>query len=571
MSANKNTAEQEHIDRHSTLISTLKNDPVWRNLSEEIHLKAILLGNSLTYDFREMLTQADNVENAGILMWKLIKPYKPEVLVGPGLGATPLLYGIAAAALKDGENLSIMMVRDKRKEHNRRRWVEGAKFRENARAIIIDDFLGKGSAIALVEEALRADGRKLQICAVAIFYDLWEPLGSRQISLGRYPVVSLFKRHDIGLSRDCHDAAPPLMKGEYPDFIDKPQWWRFNLNGHTDHPLKCSPVIADNAVFVGDDHSRIWRFDGETGETDWQYQSLGTPLKGIVQRLQFADNSISFGCYDGTVTRLDCKTGDVVWRWRQDSHVHATPEVDLANQRIFVNTEQENYGAAFGHLIALDWRNGQLLWQHTHKYWPPASPVYSALHNLVMATCNDKTLTCVDANNGEIKWQKKTRGMVRGKPGINSTSVFVASETGYLQSYDLVTGDEKWSRRHGAPNRHQFLHTDEEFVYVLDGQYHLSAFNTTNGELCWISKLRAKGVTAPVPFGQHFIVLSENGAIAVIDSRKKIKLWESYAGGHYQQPPAVGYINDQPFMALASNASGLKAFKIHSYYDQSHD
>ncbi len=499
-------------------------------------------------------------------MWQLIKPFEPEVLVGPGLGATPLLYGIANAALQDGIDLSIMMVRDKRKEHNRRRWVEGARRPENSRAIIIDDFLGQGSAVNLVEAALTADERKLNICAVAILFDMWEPLGSRQISISKCPVVSLLKRHDIGLSRDCYDAVPPLMQGSYPAFINKPAWWRFELNSNNQHPLKCAPVIADNAVFVGDDQSRIWRFDGASGETNWQYQSLGRPQKGIVQRLQFADNSIVFGCYDGTITRLEANSGKVIWRWRQDSHVHATPALDLANRRIFINTEQENGGAAFGHLFALDWDSGRVLWQYTHGYWPPASATYSAPHNAVVATCNDRSIVCVDASTGQLRWQKETKGMVRGKPGINAHAVFVSTENSYLHSYDLATGEERWVRRHGKGKHHQYLHVDKDLVYALDGQCHLSVFDAESSELRWVNRLRETGNWTPVSFEKYMLVLSENGALAILDPQKEIKVWEGFVGGHYRQPPAVGYVNQQPVLATASNHSGLKVFKIHPFY-----
>ena len=106
----------------------------------------------------------------------------------------------------------------------------------------------KGSAVPLVESALKADGHDLNICAAAIFFDMWEPLGSRQISVSRFPVVSLFKRHDIGLSRDCFDAQPPLMKGTAPDFISEPKWWRFDFNPDKFNMVKSAPVIVDDAV-----------------------------------------------------------------------------------------------------------------------------------------------------------------------------------------------------------------------------------------------------------------------------------------------------------------------------------
>jgi hypothetical protein len=173
------------------------------------------------------------------------------VQVGPGFGASPLLFATAFAALElDGVRLQVLMVRDKRKEHHQKRWVEGDRAAaQGARAVLIDDFMGGGSAWPLVRQALAEDEVALDIAAVAVFFDMWMPLGSRQITMAGCPVHALFTRHDIGFSRDCFDAVPPLMKGTQPELVGpRPLWWRFGLNEKAGYPLKCAPVVADEAV-----------------------------------------------------------------------------------------------------------------------------------------------------------------------------------------------------------------------------------------------------------------------------------------------------------------------------------
>ena len=332
----------------------------WERLRREIYRRGMRFGEQLSFDFRELLTDAGNARDAGVLMWEMLRDLRPEVLLGPGFGATPLLYTIALAALADGVNLQILMVRDRRKGHNQKRWVEGHRpSAEGKRAVVIDDFMRAGSALPLVEKALAADKVKLDIQCVALFFDMWEPLGSRQISVAKYPVLSLFTRHDVGLSRDCFDAVPPLMKGRAPDFIAvDPVWWRFNLNHDIGYPTKCAPIIHGGGAFAADDSSRLWRHDLRTGEVDWCVDSLARPPKGVVQLLQAVDDSLVYGCYDGTVTRVDAASGDIIWRWRIDSSIHATPWVDLGSRRLFINTEQWNGGRPTGHLQCLDWDSG---------------------------------------------------------------------------------------------------------------------------------------------------------------------------------------------------------------------
>lgn len=570
--ANRIASAAEAIEAAEQTRVRLQMDSEWEWLRRQIYKRALFFADTLHFDFRLLLTDARCAELAGRLLWQLIRPFSPEVLVGPGFGAMPLLYATALAAFRDNVRLQVLMIRDKRKGHNQKKWVEGWRQPDNSRAIVLDDFMAGGSAVPLVEEALAADGHVLDIQAVAVFFDMWKPLGSRQISTSRYPVIPLYKRHDIGLSRDCFDAVPPLMKGAYPDFVGKPSWWRFGLHEKAIDALKSSPVVAENAVFVADDNCRVWRHNAENGDIEWRYDSLSTHRKGIVQQLQYvaeqgaSSGSLVFGCYDGTVTRLSARTGDVIWRWRQDTNVHATPEIDHTHSRLFINTEHDSKNSPFGHLYALDWKTGKTLWSYQHGWWPPGSPAYDGTTQTVIATCNDQSVVAVDANSGVLRWKKTIRGMVRGKPVTAKGRVFLASEHGKLVSLDIANGETLWERNYGRGEMHLFLKVVGDAIFVLDGRWHFTAFDINTGEIRWLSRLRSTGNWCPVVFGKYLIVLSRDGGLAIFDPQREIKVWEGYIGGQYRQPPAVGRTAIGNVLAAASNTDGLKVFRIHDFY-----
>jgi outer membrane protein assembly factor BamB/orotate phosphoribosyltransferase len=547
--------------------------PEWELLRRQIIDKAIYFSDQLVFDFRRMLTQNRNAEMAGRLMWQLVKPYAPQVLIGPGFGASSLLFSTALAALADGVELQTLMVRDKRKAHNQKRWVEGDHASAaGKRAVMLDDFMKAGSALPLVRDALKADSVKLDIVALALFFDMWEPLGSRQISTSQLPVLSLFTRHDIGLSRDCHDAVPPLMKGSAPDLVsDTPRWWRVGLNKDMAYPTKCAPVIADGAVFVADEHSTLWKHDLGTGDIRWSVPSLETPKKGIVQKLQHVQGSLIYGCYDGSVTRLDAGTGDLQWRWKIDSSIHATPTIDEAGGRIFINTEQWNGGQPCGHLQCLDLATGRQLWKHRHAWWPPGSAAYCADTGIVAAPCNDESLIALEGLTGLVKWRQKTEGLVRGQPLVKvvggESRLFVATERGRLHCFDMATGELIWTRRYGQGMWHQFLVADEHCVFVMDGKWHFMALDLDSGATRWLSRLRSPGCWQPVRCGSYLVVLSRQGHLAVLDPARELKVWEGRIPGNYHQPPAIGLdASGRSVLAAASSSSGLLAFDVHAHY-----
>lgn len=530
--------------------------------------RVVRLGTKVTFDFKELLTQARFAHTAGKALWALIRRFEPEVVVAPGFGGAPLLYATALAAFEqDGVDLAIWMVRDQRKSYYRKRWIEGPRFEHAPRVVMLDDFIGRGSAVSLVDQALAEEGMQADLRAIAVVYDAWSWNGSRQLSVSRCPVLSVFRRHELGLTRDCHDARPPHMKGSAPPLVGKPLWWRFEFNGASDKPNKCAPTIADGALFAADDQARMWRFDAATGEPEWCRESLQRHPKGIVQRLQHADGSIVYGCYDGTVTRLDARTGRILWRWKIDCFVHATPELDLDGGRVFVNTESFGPRGPGGSLVAMDWQSGRVLWRHRHAFWAAGSARHDAGHGVVVAPCNDESLVCVDAANGEQRWRVTTDGLVRGQPAIAGAAVVVCTENGWLQAFDIATGALLRQRRSGMGGKlHQFTRVEDGVVYAFDENRHLAAFDVDDFRLRWISTLRGAASWQPVRWGRFLIVLSRSGELAAFDAQAGVKTWEGHVGGDYRQSPAVGLVAGEPMLVCASHHDGLKAFRIDPFY-----
>lgn len=421
----------------------------------------------------------------------------------------------------------------------------------------------RGSALSLIETALKADNHKLHLLAFVVFFDMWQPLGSRQITVSKMPVRTIFKRHDIGLTRDAFDATPPLMKGSYPPFVEStPKWWRMGLNQTISYIHKSAPLIANGAVFAADDNSNLWRHNLETGDIEWQLPSLIKTEKAIVQKLQIHENSLIYGCYDGTVSKVNSENGEIHWRMRQDSSIHATPIVDLDKRRVYINTEQWNNGKPHGHLQCLNWDSGLVEWSHKHPYWPPGSPHLDPASKIVVATCNDLSIVALNSETGQLIWKQKTHGLVRGRPTIWKSSIFAATETGRLYRFDLQTGTVQWIVRFGRGQMHSIPKIIDNQVSVLEGKWHYSFFDVETGELTDIHRLRDAGLYQSESCGRYEVVLSKGGQLAVFDLSKKLKVWEDYVGGTYHQPPSIA----DGHLAIASNNQGLKLFKINEYY-----
>jgi outer membrane protein assembly factor BamB len=181
----------------------------------------------------------------------------------------------------------------------------------------------------------------------------------------------------------------------------------------------------------------------------------------------------------------------------------------------------------------------------------------------VFAPCNDQSLIAVNANTGTLAWTAYTRGLVRGRPTIWQGKVLVATESGSLECFDGVSGQPVWAVKYGQGLWHQFLQITGDCALVMDGKWHISAFDLQTGELRWLSRLRSPGCWAPIAYGRYCVVLSRQGHLAVFCPEREIKIWEGSIPGIYHQPPAVA----QGKLVAASNTAGLLAFDIHPDYE----
>lgn len=71
-----------HVQRFGArppgLLPEVRNRPQWEALRRQIYARAMHMGTHLSYDFRELLTDAANARSAGQLMWQLVKPLAPR-------------------------------------------------------------------------------------------------------------------------------------------------------------------------------------------------------------------------------------------------------------------------------------------------------------------------------------------------------------------------------------------------------------------------------------------------------------------------------------------------------------
>ena len=126
-------------------------------------------------DTRIPMLDSDLFEEVGQVLADRLRERELSQVVGYGFGAYPLVCSVLSAA--DGEPFNGGLVRDERKEHGRRRLVEGPIDRDEP-VVLLDDIINSGRSASQALGLLRRAGLDV-VGLLTLFNFTWSSGQSR--------------------------------------------------------------------------------------------------------------------------------------------------------------------------------------------------------------------------------------------------------------------------------------------------------------------------------------------------------------------------------------------------------
>jgi len=366
------------------------------------------------WDLREMLLSGEYVTIAAKILWQKIKKYQPEIIYGDGYGAGPLLFRIQQIAEDDNYKLPILWLRDKRKDHNRKRLIEGPRPKANARAVYVDDLFSYGTTWSKIPEKLKEEKIKIQTVALVCILDLWRnggKGGTRRIHAKGYPIESIFTRHHLGITRI--DGTKLTVKKLLHRLLTKNLG---NPRGVQDR-LKCPPKIYKDKIFHCTDQGDLYCVNINDGKILWKYQPVVPYHKEIevIQDFQIFEDKLYYASYDGTCRCIDINLGKLIWQRLVSTYQHSTPEIDSQRRCLYLNAELsvERFDKTINKTKQLNDQSdiscynidtGDLIWRSEPVTGTGPGSVTLINKDKIIVGSNNKSLRCYSANNGSLLW-----------------------------------------------------------------------------------------------------------------------------------------------------------------------
>ena len=271
--------------------------------------------------------------------------------------------------------------------------------------------------------------------------------------------------------------------------------WNSDIgDGATDEiPLTAQPIIVDGRIFTLDTDSNLTAFDITSGKqlwrTDVRDEQEDEPVIGGGIGFSNAVLYVTAG-YD-EIFAIAPSSGEIIWRKDMPAAIRAAPTI--MDERVFVLTMDNR-------LLALDARDGSLLWEHiglseSAGLIGAASP--AANRDIVVPAFSSGELTALRVENGSLAWSdnlsnvRRMGGLeslsdIKALPVIDKGLVIAISFSGRLVAIDERTGTRVWQREIGGS---QTPWIAGNHVFVISSNNELVALSRDTGSIHWVSEL----------------------------------------------------------------------------------
>ncbi len=294
------------------------------------------------------------------------------------------------------------------------------------------------------------------------------------------------------------------------------------VGSDSDGRLTASPIVVGGRIYVLDSQATVRAFSAQNGATIWARPLApeGKDGEGAFGGGLASDGSRIYATSAfGEVLALDAGSGAIIWRRPFGAPIRSAPTV--SNGRLFFS----NVG---NDVYALSTIDGGEMWRYQGTTQQASiiasnSPAVSGNYVTVPYTTGD--LLVFEVGSGLLAWSDNLIGRsvansastisdIAGRPVIEDGAVFAISHSGRMASFQLASGEERWSIEISGT---QTPWVAGDYVFIIAGQRTMAAVARRNGGIRWSANLPSRGVwSGPVVGGGRLLAVSSKGVLASV-------------------------------------------------------
>lgn len=257
--------------------------------------------------------------------------------------------------------------------------------------------------------------------------------------------------------------------------------WRAELGA----PVEAPALWHGGMVYVGDTAGVFHALAAADGAVAWRFQTGGqiTGSANVFTPAGGGAATLVFGSHDTQVYALDARSGEKRWAFRTGNYINGAPAIhgalaavagcdnflrliDIASGAEVAAIEVGSYVAGsvavagdmayLGHYgnqaLGIDLRAREVRWRYGEA--ESGSPFFSSpavSGEIMLIGCRDRSLYCLLAATGELRWRFQAGGDVDASPVVAGDRVVMASLDGRVYLLRAADGMELYRYDTGAP------------------------------------------------------------------------------------------------------------------------
>lgn len=251
-----------------------------------------------------------------------------------------------------------------------------------------------------------------------------------------------------------------------------------------------------------------------------------------------AGNRLFFATDRGRAVAVDTRNGRLLWQRLLGHCVAASPAIARTKTTVlFAAMAPSPCYRGRGELLAVDAASGRIRWRFL------TAPIESSplvVGDLAIIGARDGRVYALDVETGIVHWRYQTGAAVKGGAAAADGIVFIGSYDGYVYALQASTGRLVWrapSPGHGHFYATPSLDAGTAFIGATDG--FVLAFDARTGRLRWSRRLPSYIYASAAIAGNRVFVGSYDHRLYALSGDTGRTLWSARGAGPVSGAPTV--------------------------------
>jgi outer membrane protein assembly factor BamB len=280
----------------------------------------------------------------------------------------------------------------------------------------------------------------------------------------------------------------------------------------TDNPVTSSPLVVDDALYIGTTVGTLYALNKQTGNVRWRFLAgrgwHHQIISPILPTLNASGDLLFFGNDRGEVYALDIDSGKQEWKFRAGGPIVAAPAADEA--AVYIASRDGNLYARYAD-------TGREKW--TYRSGGPLNSSPIAAGASVLLRNENGGLLSLNAETGDAEWQFAIQASSTSQPAVMGSSAFITDDGGTLYAVDMRSGAEQWHFDSDGGSIGGLAIADG-IIYFGTRDRHVYAISATSGSLMWQYPLADAVDTCPAVGDRIVAVKDIQGTITAFTENR---------------------------------------------------